>query len=463
MTATVTSWRPSTPLGLAVYAAGFEYDPDQQIIYSRMDALQRHFGYAFGYDRSIFLISALIDCEPIFFDYDGKHWMIELWKGQYGLETGCEIGVYTRPIGSENPVYHLLDATVGRRDGDSVPSHNLFYDCASDADRLKLELTLYRDGRRLFSRGPETHWWLTGFQWGVLSEPAELSVELSITLKDDRMCQAFLGGIEGRPYPNLEVHGTTVSFTFERPFTPQPRIDPVIVQQVERANAAVVSAYHALNPPDNDPNHVQATFLEVAGLSALRVADLFGRVVAQLAAELGRDVPTVVSALVQGFGVAAQTVEAWISGAIQNFADWVSAIERYLGLPLDFSCYVEIDNSAGTSDLILEEQSASEGSYAVPPPQWIPRGETARFVLRDPKPSPHGSDGSVRYRYCDANLATRTVTFAYECPTGLVHNAASASQSGWQLLAKTDDVRQPWSGTVPHWGRPLYVDFVARP
>jgi len=40
---------PSTPtsaLAHAVYAAGFLYDPDQDIIYSRMDALQRNFGYA---------------------------------------------------------------------------------------------------------------------------------------------------------------------------------------------------------------------------------------------------------------------------------------------------------------------------------------------------------------------------------------------------------------------------------
>lgn len=32
------------------------------------------------------------------------------WKGQYGLESGCEIGVYTRPIGSAGTAYALLDA-----------------------------------------------------------------------------------------------------------------------------------------------------------------------------------------------------------------------------------------------------------------------------------------------------------------------------------------------------------------
>ena len=120
-------WTPTSALGSAVYAAGFLYDPDQDIIYTRMDALQRGFGYAFGYDAAALGINAVLDCEPIFFDYDGRHWMIELWKGQYGLETGCEIGVYTRLIGSAGAGYALLDATVGQRPGDGVPSHNLFY------------------------------------------------------------------------------------------------------------------------------------------------------------------------------------------------------------------------------------------------------------------------------------------------------------------------------------------------
>src|SRR3954453_3455004 len=83
----MTEWRPKSALASAVWAAGFTYDPAQDIILSRMDPLQRKFGYAFGYDASALAMSMVIDCEPIFF-YHGKHWMIELWKGQYGLETG---------------------------------------------------------------------------------------------------------------------------------------------------------------------------------------------------------------------------------------------------------------------------------------------------------------------------------------------------------------------------------------
>jgi hypothetical protein len=167
---TYPPWTPTSLVARAVDAAGFLYDPRHDIIYSKMNPLQRQFGYAYGYDAAALAMTAIIDCEPIFFDYAGKHWMIELWKGQYGLETGCEIGVYNRTISSTsppvNPVYAALDASIGRRPGDTTPSHNLFFDCAMDNELLVMSSTLYKNGQLLFFRGPEKHWWLTGFKWG---------------------------------------------------------------------------------------------------------------------------------------------------------------------------------------------------------------------------------------------------------------------------------------------------------
>jgi len=454
-----TPWTPTSALAHAVYAAGFLYDPRQDIIYSRMDALQRNLGYAYGYDAAALGISAVLDCEPIFFDYDGKHWMIELWKGQYGLESGCEIGVYTRPIGSTGPGYALLDATVGRRGGDPVPSHNLFYDCAADADRLKLSATLHRDGEVLFTRGPEVHWWLTGFKWGVLSDPSQLSADIAITLKDNQMRDAFMKGIAGRPYPNLKVDGTTVSFTFARPYAvPQPPKPGLAA--VEAANREIVSTYQALGFPNNDPNDVQAEFLSVAGLGLLHLADYVGLAVCQLAVGIGEGMSSVVTALVDGFSVAASTVEGWLSDASQAFATWVNAIENYLGLPLDFSCCVEIDNTKGTSDLVLTGHTATYGTYVVGPPSWIPKGTVARLVLQDPKPSGHGSEGTVTYNYSDTELTMRTVTFSYECPTGFLPNKAASSQADWACFAKSSNPNAPWSLSVPPGGHPLFVGYV---
>jgi hypothetical protein len=458
----MTSWTPETPLAKLVYAAGFTYEPSQDIILSRMDALQRHFGYAYGYDAAAPAMSALIDCEPIFFDYAGKHWMIELWKGQYGLESGCEIGVYTRAIGSQNPVLALLDATVGKRYGDSTPSHNLFYECASDEDRLEMSLTLRRSGTPLFTRGPEKHWWLTGFKWGVLSEASALSVDLSITLKDEAMRDAFLAAIHNRPYPNLVVKGNTVSFTFEKTFTPQPPVDPAVVKLVTAANALVVNTYNSLGFTTNDPNKVQAPFLPTAGLGLLQLSDVYGRAVSQLAVTARIGLEAVVNALTAAFGVPSGSVQQWLSGVMAEFGVWVNAFEQYLHLPLNFSCYVEIDNRNGTSDLILQSASASQGSYVVSPPNWIARGEIGRFVLQDPKLSIHGSEGSVEYSYCDAKLTAKTVKLTYECPTGTYPNKASVNQAEWQLFAKSGSAQSPWQSSVPSGGHPLYVAIVAQ-
>ncbi|MBN1962231.1 MAG: DUF4474 domain-containing protein [Deltaproteobacteria bacterium] len=108
------SWKPRNKAAQAVWKAGFCYSPEQDIIYSRMDAWQRKFGYAYSYDIAApITISAIIDCEPFFFHYNNKHWMIELWKGQYGLETGAEIGIY-----NSDEKQGLRDAVLGERSHD---------------------------------------------------------------------------------------------------------------------------------------------------------------------------------------------------------------------------------------------------------------------------------------------------------------------------------------------------------
>jgi len=78
--------------------------------------------------------------------------MIELWKGQYGLETGCEIGVYNRTIGSTS-FCTASSMLPSKASGDPNPSHNLFFDCASDSELLLMSSTLYRNGQKVFSRG----------------------------------------------------------------------------------------------------------------------------------------------------------------------------------------------------------------------------------------------------------------------------------------------------------------------
>jgi UDP-2,3-diacylglucosamine pyrophosphatase LpxH len=464
--AVAATWAPTSLLAKAVDLAGFDYDPTQDIIYSKMDALQRRFGYAYGYDAAALAMSAILDCEPIFFDYAGKTWMIELWKGQYGLETGCEIGVYTRTIGSTSAAYALLDATIGRREHDPAPSHNQFFDCAADNELLVLSSTLHRQGQTLFSRGPEPHWWLTGFKWGVLSQPADLTMDVSITCLDAVMTTALVNALHGLGYQNVNVASNTVRFTFDTPHTFQPRTDyPQVVAAVNVANQAIVSTYNGFGFPNNDPNKIPAQddTLILNGIATYSTA-FFSQVVANLAKAAGLDPTTLMNTLTHAFQEAAAEAANFLTQAGYAFADWINSVERFFGINLDFSCIAAVSNG-GPYALTLGDVGIITGDYLIPPPQTILPGEEVRFWLKDPKPSIHGAQGWVQYTYVDSNNSQHAVQFNYDCPTGFYSNSVSITPAGSPFNFYTQSgsfSSSNWSrmNDVKGSGHPLYIGVV---
>lgn len=199
---------------------GYAYDEEQDIFFSIKDAWQRDYGYCSLYDNAAPMMNLIYDCEPIYFEYDDKRWLIELWKGQYGITTGCELGVYTAdmpdlPIISDFPKY-------------------TFYKAASDKDCLPMSIALRKKdgasidsdfgrkrGKALFRRNG-THWWLTGFVLGEFTQPKDLEMDVKITLKDRDMRDTFVGKLDERGFTDIEVNGNTVGFTFIKPYAKQP-------------------------------------------------------------------------------------------------------------------------------------------------------------------------------------------------------------------------------------------------
>ena len=90
------AWEPTSEVAKIVNEAGFLYDPATDLLYAKLNPGQRELGFSYFYDEGIALISSNITCEPIYFVYDNKEWLVEIWKGQYGIELGAEIGVYNR-------------------------------------------------------------------------------------------------------------------------------------------------------------------------------------------------------------------------------------------------------------------------------------------------------------------------------------------------------------------------------
>lgn len=187
---------------------GFAYYPQDDIFYSIMDGWQRDCGYCQLYDEACATLSMIIDCEPIYFEYAGKRWLIEFWKGQYGMNTGCEIGVYNT-TGSDVKVPGVFNGT--------------FYYCANNEDHLVLGFRLKKFGKLLVKR-KQLHWWLTCFVLGEFSHPGNLIMDCEVTFKDIEMRDAFLGGMYRAGYDKeqLNIQDKTVSFVYDKPKARQP-------------------------------------------------------------------------------------------------------------------------------------------------------------------------------------------------------------------------------------------------
>ncbi len=165
--------------------AGFGYSTRDKCFYATGNAWQRNFGYNELYDKTSQLIAISYDTINIYFNYRGKDWMIQLWKGQYGMVLiGAEVGIYNRTEGM---------------------SYTTHYNAVKDNELLPVSLTLYNDDKRLFSRSLADSWWQTGFVPGQLGITVgvlvgsiytnNLKATVSIVFDNETMTQAFVGGL----------------------------------------------------------------------------------------------------------------------------------------------------------------------------------------------------------------------------------------------------------------------------
>ena len=160
-------------------ACGFEYDEKQGIYYSSVNPWQKGFGFNVIYDMSAPLAGMYYSTERIYFQYDNKDWMIQIWKGQYGMTAGAEIGIYNKT--------------------DKV----MQYDCVSEEEFLEMSFVLYNQGEKMFERGPEKHWWLTGFKIMNIGVPILLDMDMTIKFPTKSMADAFEAGLRKANRDNL--------------------------------------------------------------------------------------------------------------------------------------------------------------------------------------------------------------------------------------------------------------------
>ena len=173
----------------------------------------------------------IFDCEPIYFNYNNKRWLIEFWKGQYGICTGVEVGVYA----SERTIYNEI-----------IDSENLFYDKINSEEFLDISIVARKNGEAIFER-KDKHWWVTGFILGEFSEPNELSVDINITLMNEEMRDAFIQGLNYAGYSNeeIKIKDNSVEILFDKPKTEQPYTNIKLLNyMMQRKNEYLCNVYN---------------------------------------------------------------------------------------------------------------------------------------------------------------------------------------------------------------------------
>ena len=186
-----------------VYPFGYDFHCDCGFFSSTVDAPQRQAGYTRLYDYMAPRFQMVFDSLPVYFDYRGRTWLIEFWKGQYGINTGAEIGIYH------------ADSIIPESD-----YKNAWFSCAEENEMLDCSFRLCKCENECICNSGR-HWWLTAFLAGCFSRPSCLAMESCICFPNREMLSAFLGGLKRADCPEdcLSVRSLSVCFVFHRDTT----------------------------------------------------------------------------------------------------------------------------------------------------------------------------------------------------------------------------------------------------
>ncbi len=163
--------------GDGIMHMGFDFNYADLTLYAIVNCWMRDFGFCVLYDVIANSMPAVFRYETrrFRFEYDGLEWMIQMWKGNYLMTNGGEVGLYCRP-------------------SDRVGT---FYECASDEQLLPMSMQLTRGDKVLVDMPEQKHWWVNGFNMsGTMYIPDSLTLRYTVEMPDEEMLKAFCEAID---------------------------------------------------------------------------------------------------------------------------------------------------------------------------------------------------------------------------------------------------------------------------
>ncbi len=161
--------------GTGVFGIGHNFNFYEMTIYSTVDCWMRNYGFCLFYDVAANLLPTNFKyiTRRFKFSYDGLDWMIQMWKGNYFISNGGEVGLYWREKGQ-----------LGS-----------FYNCATEEIPMSLQVSI--GDKILVNRKLQDHWWICGFNLGEkLYLPTALTLRTTLVMPDKEMLEAFTAAID---------------------------------------------------------------------------------------------------------------------------------------------------------------------------------------------------------------------------------------------------------------------------
>lgn len=130
-------------------------------------AIQRKFGFNKAYDTGSKFVNFYLSTIRVYFTYDEKDWLIELWKGEYAMAAvGCEVGYYYRDHNQTSL--------------DTFGADYLLYGAVKDEDAMMTSMKLWQYVKssdetpvQKIDYPARNCWWAADFETGVLEKHSD--------------------------------------------------------------------------------------------------------------------------------------------------------------------------------------------------------------------------------------------------------------------------------------------------
>ena len=176
---------------------GFNCNYKEALVYAPINCWMRNFGFCFEYDALCYALPVYCyNTRRFHFEYNNKDYMIQMWKGNYLITNGGEVGVYYRDKGK----------------------YGTFYNVVKSEDQLDMSLQIWHGDDLLVNITEQNHWWVNGFKMGTrLYSPHSLTLKTTILMTDEEMLKAFTTAVDRNIWKDVTytVDGLKVSLTWD--------------------------------------------------------------------------------------------------------------------------------------------------------------------------------------------------------------------------------------------------------